>query len=128
MIELSSYLKAVMRIAIFFLSASLVVWIFFPEYRSLSAGFILGTLAGMFNAQHLAQKVRKIIRSAAEQKIRNANTGFVSRAAIVFMAAVIAIKFPEKFSLITMLIGVLWVQLATLLLEIAKRKFQGKSE
>jgi ATP synthase protein I len=125
--NLASHLKTAMRTTLLFLSVCLIVWALFPQYRAYAAGFILGTLASAYNARHMARKIWQITRLAMEQKPQRASTGFLSRAAIVFMIVVIAIKYPQYFNLIAALIGLFFVQLATIILEIVKRKNNGES-
>lgn len=127
MSDLSSHLKAAFRISLFFLSACFVIWALLPLARPYAAGLILGTLGSLFNTQHLARKVKQISRMAMEKKPQLANTGLLSRAAIAFMVAVIAIKFPQHIHLISALVGLFFVQMVTIVLEMAQRRNKGES-
>jgi hypothetical protein len=64
---------------------------------------------------------------AMEKKPQLANTGLLSRAAIAFMVAVIAIKFPQHIHLISALVGLFFVQMVTIVLEMAQRRNKGES-
>jgi len=120
--ELSIRLKTVQRVVIFFLSFCFLAWAVIPGYRPLFAGWIIGTAVSMLNARYLAWKIRTLSDAALEGKRRRGGLGFGTRAAIAVLAIWAVYKFPEHVSIWTTVTGLIFVQLATLLLGIISLK------
>jgi ATP synthase protein I len=114
-----AHLKTVQNVFLFFLSFCLVGWALLVDYRVYFAGLMLGSIAGMINAKYLAWKIHKLAAIAIEQKGRKKmNLGFLTRAAIVGLAAVVALRYPQHVALSTTVAGYFFAQLVTIVLGI----------
>jgi len=111
-------LKYANKTAIFALAAGLMGWAVFPSYKPYFAGFLLGTAVSLINARHLARKVDRAAERAARGEGRRMNLGFITRASMSLLAVVIALRFEAHFSVVTTIIGLIFFQLATLILGI----------
>lgn len=120
--EFSVRLKTVQRFVIFFLSFCFMAWALLPVYRPYFAGLILGTLVSLVNAHYLAWKIRRLTNSVLEGRRRRGGLGFGTRAAISLLAVWGAYEVPEHMAVWTTIIGLIFVQLATLLLGIISIK------
>ncbi|WP_238540564.1 ATP synthase subunit I [Paenibacillus mucilaginosus] len=85
------------------------------------AGWILGTLASLINAHYLAWKIRRLSDAVLAGR-RSRGIGFGTRAAIAILAVWAAYRYPEVFAVWTTITGLIFVQLATLLLGIISIK------
>jgi ATP synthase protein I len=130
--DVSAHLKTVQNVFLFFLSFCLVCWALFVEFRPYSAGVMLGSIASMINARHLAWKIHRLsekaIAASLEQRAprKAANIGFLTRAAIAGLAGLIAVRYPEHIALATTIAGYFFAQLATLVLGILSIKRSKK--
>jgi ATP synthase protein I len=115
--ELSAHLKAVTRIAIFFLSICFILWTGFPDFRGYALGLIIGTGASLINMRYLSMKVRQAADIAEAGQKRRFNLGFLTRAAIGVLAVMLAIRLGNV-ELFGVIIGLLFWQVASLLLGI----------
>lgn len=116
--DFSAHLKTVQNVFLFYLSFCLVGWALLVDYRTYAAGLMLGSLASMINAKYLAWKVYKFADAAIEQKGRKVNLGFLTRAAIAGLAALVAVRYPQHIALSTTIAGYFFAQLATIVLGI----------
>jgi len=113
--ELNVHLRSISRLIIFFLSICLIAWVLLPMARALIAGFALGALSGWINAYYLSRKVKDIADLAASGVTRRIHYGFMTRAAVLLLAAFVAVRVPG-INVYAMVAGYLFVQLAMLLL------------
>lgn len=126
MIELSALLKSSLRITLLILSASLLAWAVFPEYRPVLSGLILGTIAALLTSRHLAWRISKLAASAAEGTRTRGGLGFAIRAAIGGLMILVAQRLG--FNLIAAVAGLFFVQLATLVLGIIAAAKYNRSD
>lgn len=115
--DLSAHLRVIMRAALFFFAACLLIWAFVVEIRPQVAGLMLGTAFSLFNAYLLSTKIQQIARAVTEVKGKRVSTGFLSRICTVLIAVMISIKLPQ-FDLLFTIIGLFLAQMATLLMGI----------
>ncbi|EFM09093.1 ATP synthase I [Paenibacillus curdlanolyticus YK9] len=113
--NLSAYLKTVTRLTFFFLSVCCVCWAVFPAQQAWWGGLVIGTIASLVNALHLGWKVIRIGENAAAGGNRRSTLGYVTRACIGVLAAVIATRTFD-FRIEAVAAGLIVAQLATLLL------------
>ncbi|SEN60525.1 ATP synthase subunit I [Paenibacillus sp. OV219] len=119
--DLSGHLRTVTRITFFFLSLCFIGWALLPDYKPLFGGLILGAVASLANAFHLSWKVQRTGAFAVAGIKKRNNLGFLTRACIALLAAVIATRY-FSFSIYGTVAGLFVAQLATLILGfIAKR-------
>lgn len=114
--DFSASLKKMLRITLFALSISFFGWAIFPSFRATCAGFILGTTASLINSMYLAWKVNQVGQRVIHQNSRRVNMGFISRGAVAFMVVLIALEFLEYFNLGATLIGLFFIQAASLIM------------
>ncbi|MBW5445944.1 ATP synthase subunit I [Cohnella sp. CFH 77786] len=101
---------------LFFLSLGCLGWAFRPDWKPVFGGFLMGVAGGFLVSLHLAWKVSAIAaRAAGGQRSRFGMFGFVSRAAIGVLAAVISVRYLE-FNLPATAAGLLAGPLVTLIL------------
>ncbi|SFF23693.1 ATP synthase protein I [Paenibacillus catalpae] len=86
-------------------AASLFVWAIVPEWRTITLGLLLGLLASYMNAFLLKRRVELVALGAAGGGARRMGLGLGSRIATVLLVAMLAYRFPEKFSMPAALAG-----------------------
>ncbi|PZE19406.1 ATP synthase subunit I [Paenibacillus xerothermodurans] len=109
---MSDQVKPIVRAALLFLSALLVVWILMPAYRTYTAGFMLGMVISLVNGWMLLLKIEALSRT--EQTGRRVNLGTLSRMCMAIIGVMIALKLPHHFNLVFTIIGMFFVQVVTL--------------
>ncbi|WP_127534254.1 ATP synthase subunit I [Paenibacillus kobensis] len=113
--NMSAHLKTVTRFMFALLSVSFIGWALFPEHEVWWGGFVIGAIASLVNALHLAWKVNTIGANAAAGNKRRSTLGYFTRACIGLLAAVIATGTFD-FRIEAVATGLFTAQLATLLL------------
>lgn len=114
--DLPSLMLRNTRLTLFFLSIGCLGWAFRPDLKPIFGGFLIGVLGGWLMSLHLAWKLQTIAARAASGSIRRFGMfGFVPRAAIGVLAAVISVRYLQ-FSLEATAAGLLAGPLVTLLL------------
>lgn len=87
------------------LALFLIGWGVTP-YKAVFLGLVLGTAFGLYNYWLLARKTNKFGEAAAVGKgVRS--LGFFSRMAMAGLATLIALEYPEKVHLISVVIGIM---------------------
>lgn len=110
--EFESTIQSVFRYALFFMAGCLLAWAFVPGAKPYAAGLVLGVLISLVNARILHAKIHALTLAALENSGRKVNFGFISRACMVLIGTMIALKFPQ-FNLVTTVAGFFFVQAAT---------------
>lgn len=119
--ELSTHLKSVYRVALFFLSICLLVWMGYPPFRGYALGLIIGTSASLINMHYLSLKIRQAAQHAITQERRRFNLGFLTRAAIGVLAVILALRLGDvKVELFGVILGLLFWQVVSILIGILK--------
>lgn len=78
----------------------------FTSYQSIFLGLVLGTSLSLFNLWLMVRKMDKFGDAVSQgKKVRS--LGSFSRFATAALAVMIAMRYPEHFSLITMVIGLM---------------------
>lgn len=91
---------------IFFLLALYVLGWGFTTYQSIFLGLILGTSLSMFNLWLMVRKADKFGEAVLQgKKVRS--LGSFSRMATAALAVMIALKYPESFHLISVVLGLM---------------------
>lgn len=116
---MDDYSVAVRRVAqwvLFLLSASLLGWAFSdPEAKPLFAGFGLGATVSLLNALYTAYKINRLGQIALSGQKKPVSLGTVNRFASSLLAALIAVRYPQTFALIPVIIGLIATQAIALL-------------
>lgn len=118
--EFSAHLKSSLRISLLFLSLSLFAWALFPDYRDYLSGLLMGMVAGLLNALHLAWRIRRMTKAVLERTGGGRSLGFATRAALAVLAVYAAQRLG--YSVIAAIAGLFLVQMATLVLGILSKK------
>lgn len=75
-------------------------------YYSVFLGLILGTTFSLFNLWSMVQKNRKFSEAvAAKKKVKSLGT--LTRITVGALAAVIALRYPEHFHIVSVVIGLM---------------------
>jgi len=126
-------LKWPIRSAVLFICAALLLWAVYPPAKPITAGLILGILASLLNAALLRRRVELAAQIAAglvgqDKPARRPGLGFISRTATVLLAAMIAYRYPQHFSIITAIAGSFYIPIATLVFGFTRNRshFHGK--
>lgn len=125
--NLSAHLRTVTRLTFFFLSVCFICWAVFPAQQAWWGGLIVGTVASLVNALHLAWKVDSIGARAAGGGKGRPSLGFFTRACIGLLAAVIATRTLD-FRVEAVAMGLFVAQLATLLLGFWAKRKRGRTQ
>jgi ATP synthase protein I len=90
---------------VFMLSLYVLGWGFTP-YPSVFLGLILGTGISLYNLWVMVRKTVRFGQAAAEGKAVR-SIGTFSRMASAGLAVIIAFKYPDKFHLISTIVGLM---------------------
>ena len=113
MIDISSIVNAVTRVAFLLMSLFLFGYVLLPEYRSHALGLTLGTAAGLVLVRYLAMKVKQLALIAVQPGKQRFNFGLLTRMCIALLVVMIAVRF-EEVSLVSTIIGLFTAQLLAL--------------
>jgi ATP synthase protein I len=91
---------------IFFLLALYVLGWGFTSYQSIFLGLILGTGISLFNLWLMARKTVRFGEAVLQGK-RVRSLGSFSRMASAAFAVIIALRYPESFHLISVVLGLM---------------------
>lgn len=112
-------LKSIVRASLFFLSALLLLWAVFPDYRTHVNGLILGMMVSMINAWMLMLKIEAlavmILDKDNGQTRKRINMGFISRLSLAVLTVMLAVRMPQSFNVVFTIIGFSFVPVALLL-------------
>ena len=95
----------VRKYILFLLALFVLAWGFSPQ-KAIFLGLILGTSLSLFNLWLLMKKMDRF-SAAMEQGRAMRSFGFLSRVATAVFAVIIAMKYPEYFHLISVIIGLM---------------------
>ncbi|MBA2874475.1 ATP synthase subunit I [Thermaerobacillus caldiproteolyticus] len=94
----------------------------FTEYKTLFLSLILGTVVSLFMLWSLVRKIEKFGRAVAHgKKVRSIGT--FSRLAAAALAAAIAIQYPQYFSIVPVVLG-LMTSYIVIIIDFLLQKFQ----
>ncbi|WP_102348239.1 ATP synthase subunit I [Bacillus sp. Marseille-P3661] len=98
---LTRYLKIIINILVLFVLG----WGFTP-YTTIFNGLILGAVASTYNMWLLYRKVNKFGQAVVENR-RMGSLGMLQRMASSVLAVLIAMRYPETFHLVSVIIGLM---------------------
>ncbi|GAB7387892.1 ATP synthase subunit I [Bacillaceae bacterium] len=107
--EFASRVRRVVRMTFLLLAVFVLGW-GFTYAKSVFAGLILGTSVSLFNAVYTAYKIDKIRRLAESGMGRKATIGTAVRLATSALAALLAVRYPERFDMLATVIGLVSTQ------------------
>ncbi|SDE33690.1 ATP synthase protein I [Paenibacillus sp. UNCCL117] len=112
---MNNQLKLLVRITLIGIAALLLVWAFLPAYRTHVSGLALGMIVSLINAWLLLMKIEAVSNQPHSQERKRINIGTLSRMCMALIAVMIAVKMPQ-FDLVFTIIGLFFIQMATLLM------------
>lgn len=93
---------------IFYLMSLYVLGWGFTEYKSIFLGLVLGTALSLFNLWLMVRKTDKFGEAVLQgKKVRS--LGSFSRMATAALAVIIALKYPDSFHLISVVLGLMTI-------------------
>lgn len=98
---------------LFLLAIYVLAWGFTP-YQDIFLGLALGTSFSLYNLWILVRKSKQI-QQAIEEGRTARSLGTVSRMAAAGLAVLIALKFPEHFHLISVVIGLMTIYIVIMI-------------
>jgi hypothetical protein len=110
--ETIAIVKTVTRLSLLIMSALLVGWVMYPEYRTVTMGMVLGMGVGLINTSYLSMKVRKLAKALASQE-RAFGLGYLTRLSLTILVVMFAIKM-EYLSLVATIVGLFIPQILTI--------------
>jgi ATP synthase protein I len=101
-------IRRVVQGTLLILAICFIGWGFTPAPRWF-AGLILGATTALFSAMFTAWKIHKVGEQAIKYKgkKKRASLGMLTRFSMAILAAVIAVQYPQLFSLPGMVIGLM---------------------
>lgn len=112
------------RQSLFFaISLIFVAWYFWPDYKSVFGGLVVGLIASLVNVYHLYWKVKKIGTLASMQSEKKTPLGFLTRAAIAVLAYIFSVQYGN-FSATATIAALVVAPLITLLVSWANTRRQ----
>jgi ATP synthase protein I len=97
--------KRYIRITLFLMAAFVLGWGFTP-YHPVFLGLLLGTSFSLYNLWNMHRKIHRFGQAAAEGT-RVRSLGTLSRILTGALAVLIAIRYPEWFHLVSVVVGVM---------------------
>jgi ATP synthase protein I len=80
----------------------------FTAYDRIFQGLILGTMFSLFIFWSMVQKNKKFAEAAAQGK-KMKSLGSLTRMSVGALAAVIALRYPEQFQMVSVVMGLMTV-------------------
>lgn len=90
--DLPVLMRKISRISLFFLFLGCLGWAVRPEWETVFGGFLIGTVGSLLFTWHLAWKAVRVADMAAGGRRSRGGFGFLARAAIGLLAAVISVR------------------------------------
>lgn len=99
---------------IFYLMSLYVLGWGFTEYKSIFLGLVLGTALSLFNLWLMVRKTDKFGEAVLQgKKVRS--LGSFSRMATAALAVIIALKYPDSFHLISVVLGLMTIYIVIMI-------------
>ncbi|WP_042351018.1 ATP synthase subunit I [Bacillus massiliigorillae] len=117
--ELQLLMKASLKYLLYIMALFVLGW-GFTDYKTVFAGLILGMVVGLFNVWLLAKRTMKIGQAAVEGK-KAKSVGSISRYASAILATMIALEFPEHFSIIGTVLGLVTTTVVVIIVFIIQK-------
>ncbi|WP_316570567.1 ATP synthase subunit I [Neobacillus sp. YIM B06451] len=123
MSDLRAIYFRVRRYLYFLLSLYVLGW-GFTAHKSIFAGLVLGTACSLFNLWLMVRKTDKFGDAVMKgKKVRS--LGSFNRMATAALAAIIALKYPDQFHLISVVVG-LMTSYIVIMIDFFKQAFLRK--
>lgn len=103
MSDLKVRVKRLAKIMCYLLALFVLGW-GFTEYKTIFAGLILGTSISLANAIYTAIKVRQFGKRIAAG-LKPGGLGLLTRFSMVALAAMVAIRYSDIFSVLALAVG-----------------------
>ncbi|TFE28960.1 ATP synthase subunit I [Cohnella luojiensis] len=90
--DLQVLMRKISRITFFFLFLGCLGWAVYPKWEEVFGGYLIGALGSLLFTWQLAWKIIRVADMAAGGRRSRGGFGFLSRAAIGLLAAVISVR------------------------------------
>jgi ATP synthase protein I len=107
MTEYSGAFKRYIRLTLFLLAIFVLAYSFTP-YQSIFLGLILGTICGIYNLISMYRKIERL-GQAVVHGTKAKTLGSLSRMLTAGLAVLIALRYPETFHLVSVVVGLMTV-------------------
>lgn len=88
---------------------------FLLSYKTIFLGLILGTLCGYFNLWLMVTRTSKYIKSVVQNDRKAMSLGTFSRMALAAGATMLAVYYPEFFSLYAVILGLMTIYIVIMI-------------
>lgn len=105
--DLAGILKTISRSSVVLFAVGLVLLGVWPEYRSYTAGLLLGMLVSYVNVVYMGMKTRQLSELVVQGEKKRFNAGFLTRASLAVLAVMFAYK-SNQVELVTTIIGLFY--------------------
>ena len=105
MLEVHIVFKRYLKYTFTLLSVYVILWGITP-YKAEALGMVLGTLIGTYNIWLLSRKTEQLGEMVA-QKRGMKSIGTISRMAAAVLAVVIAMRYPDTFNVVFVILGLM---------------------
>src|SRR5690606_15628149 len=124
-------MKSATRWMFILIAISLILWLFLPEWKSVSLGLALGLIASSMNAFLLHRRVGIITDSVEKngKRTKRKGLGFGNRIATVLLLAMFAYRYPDIINMPAALAGSMvmpFLILAAAIIHTVKENRSGK--
>lgn len=114
--NLAVHLKSLKKYTVYFLLICSILYLLLPQYRAYMLGLGLGVAVGFINAQYLAVKIIRLTspdESKQHRQLNVVNIGFLTRAAMAVLAAMLAMR-TDYIEVATVVLGLIVVPVIAL--------------
>lgn len=105
MSQFSASMRRYVQFNLYLLALYVLGWGFTP-YESIFLGLILGAVLGLYNLWSMYSKTKRLGQVAVEGK-KIYSIGTLSRFAVGALIAFVAIRYPDTFHLVGLIIGLM---------------------
>ncbi len=113
MFELGNMFRKQLQYLLFLISIYILCW-GITDWKTIFAGLILGTAVGILNLWTMVTKTIKFGEAAVTGK-KAKSLGTFTRMALAVLAAAIAMRYPEQFSIVAVVIGLMTIYVVVML-------------
>ena len=105
MLEIHIVFKRYLKYTFTLLSIYVILWGITP-YKAEALGMVLGTLVGTYNIWLLSRKTEQLGEMVAQNRGMK-SIGTISRMAAAVLAVVIAMRYPDTFNVVFVILGLM---------------------
>lgn len=128
---MDNMMKSATRWMFVLIASAIIMWLFLPQWKSVTLGLALGLIASSMNAFLLHRRVGIIVNSVEQnsKRSRPKGLGFGHRIATVLLLVMFAYRYPDIINMPAALAGSLvmpFIILAAAIVHTVKENNSGK--